>query len=206
MDRPLTATNYALLGLLAVRREWSAYDLVQQSQRSLRFLWPRAESKIYESAKRLEVLGLATATQEPVGRRRRTVYSITPSGRRALRAWLRRPGGGPALEFEGGLKLFFADQGTKDDALATLATIEHWAAQLHATGVALAEEYERTDGGPFPERLHITALTNELIWRQLDTIEGWASWAREQIDDWQGTGRQPHRHERDMATFRQRRQ
>ena len=204
MDRPLTATNYALLGLLAVRREWSAYDLVQQSQRSLRLLWPRAESKTYESAKRLVVLGLATATQQPTGRRRRTVYSITPSGRRALRSWLRLPGAGPALEFEGGLKLFLADQGTKQDALATIDAIEQWAADVRATGMALAQEYERTDGGPFPGRLHVTALTNELIWRQIETIEGWAAWARDQIDEWDGTGAQPHRHELDMASFRRR--
>jgi DNA-binding PadR family transcriptional regulator len=204
VDRPLTPTNYALLGLLAVQREWSAYDLVQQSQRSLRFLWPRAESKIYESAKRLVVLGLATAKQRPTGRRPRTVYSITPSGRRALRSWLRQAGAGPALEFEGGLKLFFADQGTKDDALATIEAIEQWASSLRATGMALAHEYEKTDGGPFPERLHLTALTNELIWRQLETIEGWAAWACEQIEQWDGTGPQPQRHDLDMASFRRR--
>ena len=202
MDRPLTATNYALLGLLAVRPEWSAYDLVQQSQRSLRFLWPRAESKIYESAKRLASLGLATAKQQPTGRRRRTVYSITPAGRRALRSWLGQPGAGPALEFEGGLKLFFADQGTKADAFATIDAIEQWAQEVRATGAALAREYATSNGGPFPERLHLTSLTNELIWRQLETIEAWTAWARTQIDDWDGTGSQPHRHEQDMATFR----
>jgi PadR family transcriptional regulator AphA len=204
VDRPATATNYALLGLLAVRREWSAYELVQQSQRSLRFLWPRAESKIYESAKRLVVLGLATAKQQPTGRRRRTVYAITPAGRRALRSWLHQPGAGPALEFEGGLKLFFADQGTRSDALATIDSIEEWARGIRATGTALAHEYERTDGGPFPERLHLTALTNELIWRQLETIEAWTAFAREQIEQWRGTGPQPERHDLDMASFRRR--
>jgi DNA-binding PadR family transcriptional regulator len=204
VDRPLTATNYALLGLLGLRSEWSAYELVQQSQRSRRFLWPRAESKVYESAKRLVALGLATAKQRPTGRRRRTIYSITPAGRQALWSWLRQPGGGPALEFEGGLKLFFADRGTKGDTWARIEAVERWAGEMRATGMALAHEYEMTDGGPFPDRLHINALINELIWRHIETVEGWIGWAREQIDDWDGTGGQRHRHELDMASFRRR--
>src|SRR5258708_5972674 len=150
MERPLTATNYFLLGLLSLRREWSAYDLVQQSQRNLRFLWPRAESKVYESAKRLAALGLANATQQPTGRRRRTMYSITPQGLRALRGWLERPGTGPALEFEGALKLFFADRGTKRDALATVDVIEQWAAERRTTGGAIARATDSTGGGPAP--------------------------------------------------------
>src|SRR5438552_1901166 len=200
MDRPLTATNYALLGLLSLRREWSAYELVQQSQRNLRFLWPRAESKIYESAKRLVDLRLATTKQRPTGRRPRTMYSITPAGRRALRAWLSQPSAGPALQFEGALKLFFADHGRKRDALATIDAIEAWAAEARAMGTAIASEYERTDGGPFPERLHVNAVITELIWRHTDMVEGWAVWAREQVDSWDGTGPQPHRHEVDMAS------
>jgi hypothetical protein len=53
-----TTTHYALLGLLAIR-PWPAYELVGQSQRVLGFLWPWAESKVYESVKRLTALGLA---------------------------------------------------------------------------------------------------------------------------------------------------
>jgi DNA-binding PadR family transcriptional regulator len=201
MDGSLTATNYALLGFLTLRQEWSAYDLVQQSQRNLRYLWPRAESKIYESAKRLVALGMATTTQRPTGRRRRTMYSITPAGRRALRRWLAHPGAGPAVEFEGGLKLFFAENGTKDDALATIDSIDAWANDLRATATAIAREYEQTGTGPFPKRLHVNALFTELIWRYLEMIEGWAAWSREQVADWDGTGPQPHRRERDLMAW-----
>ena len=109
--KPTTTTHYALLGLLCVRPSWSAYELVQQSQRVLGLLWPRAESKVYASAKRLVELGLARSHTERLGRRPRTLYSITPAGRSAMRAWLAEAGGGPSLEFEAALKLFFADQG-----------------------------------------------------------------------------------------------
>ena len=89
------ATRYAPAGLLALR-PWPACALAGQSQRGPGFLWPRAESKVYEPVKRLTVLGLASAERQRYGRRSRTVYSITPAGRRALRDWLRQPGTGPA--------------------------------------------------------------------------------------------------------------
>lgn len=66
--------------------------------RSLGRLWPRAQSKLYEEPKKLVEQGLAEARSEPVGQRPRTVYAITPEGRRALAAWLREPGTGPVLE------------------------------------------------------------------------------------------------------------
>ena len=41
--------------------------------RALGQFWPRARSKIYEEPKKLVTLGLARATPEEVGGRRRTV-------------------------------------------------------------------------------------------------------------------------------------
>ena len=90
----LTTTSYAILGLLAVK-PWSTYELTQQMERSLGHMWPRAASKLYEEPKKLVDHGLARATQDRVGQRPRTVYSITDKGRRALAAWLREPGEGP---------------------------------------------------------------------------------------------------------------
>ena len=99
-----TTIHYALAGLLALR-PWPACALVGQSQRVPRFLWPRAESKVYEPVKRLTVPGLASAERQRDGRRSRTVYSIAPAGRRALRDRLHQPGTGPALEFTAAIKL-----------------------------------------------------------------------------------------------------
>ena len=198
---PLTTTNYALLGLLAIR-PWQAYELVGQSQRVLGFLWPRAESKVYESVKRLTALGLASAERQRTGRRPRTVYSITPAGRHALREWLREPGTGPALEFTAAIKLFYADQGDKQDALATLAAVTEWAQRMQAFGAALGQEFLDTDGGPFPERLHINTLINEFLLRHTAMVAEWAAWAGEQIHDWNGTGPQPHRHRADLDSYR----
>ena len=79
----LTTTSYALLGLLAIR-PWSTYELARQMQRDLRFCWPRTESNLYAEPKKLIAHGLASASSEPRGKRRRTVYSITAAGRQAL--------------------------------------------------------------------------------------------------------------------------
>src|SRR6478672_11259348 len=115
----LTTTSYAILGQLALR-PWTTYELAREMQRNLRFFWPRAERGTYAEAKRLAVLGLAKAEQQAVGRRPRTLYSITPAGRRALREWLATPPAPLALEFEALLRVFLAPLGSKEQLLAAL--------------------------------------------------------------------------------------
>ena len=84
---PLTPTSYAILGLLAIK-PWTTYELAKQMDRTLSRFWPRARSKLYEEPKKLVAHGLAEADAGANGRRPRTVYSITPAGRRALAGWL----------------------------------------------------------------------------------------------------------------------
>src|SRR6516165_1624307 len=95
----LTTTSYAFLGLLA-ERPWTTYELAQQIQTSLHNFWPRSERQLYEQPKLLVAHGLATATRDKVGRRPRTVYRITPAGRRALKAWLAVPSTVCTFEYE----------------------------------------------------------------------------------------------------------
>ena len=97
MPVQLSPTSYALLGLLSLRR-WTTYELTQQAQRSLRFLYPRAERHLYAEAKRLAEAGLARSESTFTGRRRGTTYAITPAGRKALQEWLRTRPGPPVLE------------------------------------------------------------------------------------------------------------
>ncbi len=136
----LTTTSFAMLGMLAIR-PWSTYELAKHVDRSLRPLWPRARSNLFNEPKKLAAHGLAVATEETVGRRPRTVYAITPAGRKALEDWLGTPGEGPVLEFEQLLKVFFADQGTKADALKAVASIKDWARERDALNAAVARSY-----------------------------------------------------------------
>src|SRR5947209_15703946 len=66
----LTSTSYALLGLLAIK-PWTTYELAKQMDRTLSRFWPRARSKLYEEPKKLVAHGLARATEDVVGKRRR---------------------------------------------------------------------------------------------------------------------------------------
>jgi len=184
MSQPakLTTTSYVILGHLALR-DWSTYELAQQLKRSTRHYWPRAESKIYEEPKKLVAHGLATATREYTGRRRRTVYAITDEGRTALRRWLDQPGQPPLVEFEGVLKVLFAEQGTKQQLLATLRSIREQAQRTRDEHAALADDLSRT-GGPFPDRLHVNELVFRFMWEQTDTVIRWATWAEQQVADW----------------------
>ena len=178
----LTPTSYVILGHLALR-SWSTYELAKQLERSTRHYWPRAQSKIYEEPKKLVARGLATATREYTGRRPRTVYTITAAGREALRRWLDEPPQPPLAEFEGAVKLLFAEQGTKSQLLANLASIREQAEQTRAEHAALAADLAQT-GGPFPDRLPVNALVFRFMWEQTEAIIRAVAWAERQVRDW----------------------
>jgi DNA-binding PadR family transcriptional regulator len=183
----LTTTSYAILGLLSLQ-DWSTYELAQQMARSMRIWWPRAESRVYEEPKRLVRLGFAQSRAEGVGNRPRTVYSITPAGRDALRAWIGEPSGIFRLEFEAMLKVFFADQAGKDQLLANLAAVRAAADAELVRGHAFDADYDVT-GGPFPERLHIIRLVVDLYERLLQTTLDWADDAQRQAKRWRSPAR-----------------
>jgi DNA-binding PadR family transcriptional regulator len=180
----LTTTSYAILGLLSVK-PWTSYDLAQQMDRSLGRMWPRATSKIYEEPKKLVAHGLAQAREESIGRRRRTLYSITAKGRRALAAWLEEPGEGPVLEFEQMLKVFFSDNGTKTGTLATLAMTRRWAEERSGESLVVGTSYLRGEG-PFSERLAQLELTSRFITDFYALVGEWAEWATEVVNRWPG--------------------
>ena len=191
MPPELTTTSYAILGLLAIR-PWTTYELARQMERSFRNFWPRAESRIYEEPKRLAALGLADATAEPVGRRPRTVYSITDEGRRALARWVAEPGGGPQLEFESLLKIFFAEHASREATLARVEEIRAWSQAKLAEHVAVASAILDT-GGPFPDRAPQLVLVGRFLADFAAAVDVWAQWAREVVAAWPDdvTDRQP---------------
>lgn len=121
--RPLTPTAYIFLGLLA-RRPWSAYELARYMQVStLRRIWPRAESRLYDEPKKLLEAGLVSVAEVFQGARKRSVYSITESGRRALTAWFAQPAQGFTYEYEVLVKLVNADHADEDTVLRLLQRV-----------------------------------------------------------------------------------
>jgi hypothetical protein len=127
--------------------------------------------------------GLATARQEHTGRRPRTVYSITPKGRRSLRRWLAEPGAGPVLEYETLLKVAFAGRGAKADLLGHLTAIGGHAAAHLATGRTRAEEYANALV-PLPEHLAVNGLMWNFLWQFYSAVEDWSAWAVAEVTRW----------------------
>lgn len=179
-SRPPTA--YAILGLLTLQ-PWSTYELAQQVQRSLKWFWPRAERRLYDEPKRLVADGLAISTPGFTGQRRRTVYEITAAGRDELADWLGRPPEPRAVDFEGMLKVFFADAGSRTALLATLDGIAA-DARDRLGRLDLMIDQALTEGARFPERVHLQALTlRQHVDAEMAVLD-WATWATEQVTTW----------------------
>jgi DNA-binding PadR family transcriptional regulator len=178
----MTTTSYAILGLLAVR-PWTTHELVQQVDRSLRRIWPRAQSKLYEEPKKLAAHGFARATDDSIGHRRRTRYTITAKGRRALAAWLQEPGDGPVLEFEQLLKIHFADSGTKAGVLANLAATRAWVLAQNEENLATARAYLEGRSA-FPQRAALNQLGGRFLTDFYVTVASWVEWASNIVERW----------------------
>jgi PadR family transcriptional regulator, regulatory protein AphA len=179
---PPSTTSHAILGLLALR-PWSTYELAKQVQRSLGWFWPRAERKLYEEPKRLVAAGLAKSTREMTGSRPRTVYAVTARGRKALRRWLDEPPAPPSLEFEGMVKVFFADAGDLEQLDQTLRSIADTADARIAE--LKAKVAENTSGDvAFPDRLPLNNIALRFSVDHEQLISSWARWALDQIVEW----------------------
>jgi DNA-binding PadR family transcriptional regulator len=180
--RPLTTTSFAILGLLSVR-DWSAYEITGQMKRGLRHSWPRTDTRIYQEPRNLVAHGLASARITATGRRPRTVYSITDEGRRALADWLEEASQPPQIQSEAVLRATFADAGSKDALLATLAGLRREGRLIQHQLGEQAADYVAT-GGPFPQRLHLIALVGRFLSDYAQLLEGWASWAEQVVSSW----------------------
>jgi PadR family transcriptional regulator AphA len=163
-----------------------AQGLTQQMRRSLDYCWPTAESVLYHEPKRLVGLGLATAKRQAVGRRTRTLYAITEQGRRVLADWLATPPSPPGPEVEAMLRLLYADQGSKQDLLDSVRATRAWALARAPEGLAQVRGY-LTDGGPFPERLHLIALFGRFYLDLFELLVRWADLAEAEITAWPHT-------------------
>jgi PadR family transcriptional regulator, regulatory protein AphA len=186
MAEQLTTTSYAVLAQVAVH-PWSPYELAQQRVRYFRYVWPRAESAIYREVKRLSSMGLLRGRKDYVGKRARTVYSITAKGRKALRAWLDTPVSPFAMDFEAMIRLFIAPLGTKEQIVTTLEQVRRDAQEMLAFGGAVNQEF--LDGVAITQdQAYIRALAVDFFISLLNTVEGWADRTLEEIGSWDDLG------------------
>ena len=180
--KKVSTTSYAILGLLALR-PWSAYELSQQVRKNLSNWWPRTERQLYEQPKILVAHGLAVARRESVGRRPRTVYEITPAGRDALRAWLGQPSAIYAFEWDAILRVFFAEQGTKEQLLTTLRDAAEQLRDCVRTDRAEMDQVSQP-GYQYADRAHLFGLVLKFEVDVYRAIDAWLTWAANEVASW----------------------
>ena len=183
-ERSLTTTSYAVLSVLALR-DHSTYELTRQMKLSLHYIWPRAESNVYAEPKRLVAAGLAESREAWNGGRRRTIYSITEAGRTALADWLASPSSRQRFESEAVLKVFFAENGSREDLLASIRGIREEALAAIEHFLGFADRYE-AGTGEYPDRFALSALTARLLAEQQAATARWATWAERIVSRWDG--------------------
>ncbi|MEK6274548.1 MAG: PadR family transcriptional regulator [Actinomycetota bacterium] len=134
----LTPTARVILGMLKLGVR-TGYDVKKVIDTSTRFFWTASYGQIYPELKRLRQAGLVRAKQDPRGRVKRTVYSLTPKGERALHEWLTDSENVIfELRDEGLLRLFFGDVLSRDEVLANLRMQQ----ELHEMVLARFREIE----------------------------------------------------------------
>ena len=177
-----SSSSMAILALLGIDR-WTPYELVQHMKRStIHYIWPRAESKMYEELKRLASVGYARTTADQ-NDPRRTRYAITPAGRRVLSRWVAEPGSGVFFESEGALKVLFAENGTKQQLLATIESMQAQALAVLDRRARVSDEVLR-DGPPYPDRIHQSVLIFDLVDRLTSAVVEWADFAAARVGNW----------------------
>ncbi len=181
----LTTTSYALLGQLALR-PWTVYEMTRNVTRTLHWFWPRAESALYQETKRLAERGLATTTTEPGLRGRpRTVYTITPAGIAALRAWLSTEPSPVTVHFDAVLRVHLAPYGTKEDLERALRSARDDAESLIRQALVIGNEF--VEGRhQFQSQVAVRAILFDFLWnfglstwlwadRSLSVVASWPS-------------------------------
>ena len=139
---------YLVLGMVSLGSR-SGYDIKRAVESSIRFFWTISHAQIYPSLKRLERAHLIKGRYQPLGKRARRVFEVTPAGEAALKDWLRRDDPMPfELRDIGLVKLFFADALDRGDAAALIAAIKRRSEERNVTlaSIAPSAEDKQTEG------------------------------------------------------------
>jgi PadR family transcriptional regulator, regulatory protein AphA len=116
----LSPTARVILGMLKLGLR-TGYDIKKATDVSTQFFWSASYGQIYPELKRLRQAGLVRARSQPRGKLKRTEYTLTRAGERALHDWLTDTESSIyELRDEGLLRLFFGDLVPKEDVLANL--------------------------------------------------------------------------------------
>ena len=82
-------------------RPMSGYDLAKNFDASIGFFWRASHQQIYRERGRLREKGYVISDEvSQDGKPNRIIHTITPAGKRALRAWSKKPAKHPSIKDE----------------------------------------------------------------------------------------------------------
>jgi Predicted transcriptional regulators len=103
-------SQFAILGMLAILKKSSGYDLKKHMESSTEYFWKETFSSIYPVLEDLEKQQLIVKLDTPTRNdRKRNLYTLTPAGQQALENWLLESPDKVQLRNELLLKLFFGN-------------------------------------------------------------------------------------------------
>jgi DNA-binding PadR family transcriptional regulator len=160
------------LGLLAARPR-SGYELTRILSQSFAYVWPVKHSQVYPELAAMLADGLIE--ERETGPRRKRVYGVTESGRRAVSDWLRSTRPSHDVRNEALLRIFLLWLITPEEAAGYLQSeLEYHRGQL-AELKAIAEE---------PPVAHPAVRWSQIVleWglRYHSAIIEWLEWAHRQ--------------------------
>ncbi len=130
-------TQYVILGLLS-EEPLTGYEMKRIIDMRLSFFWNESFGQLYPTLGRLAAEGLITVQRED-GKHGSVRYAITPSGRAALKAWLKEPAEKELIRYELLLKLYFSTPDTAEEMLAQVQAFE----ESHRGQLELFRQFER---------------------------------------------------------------
>lgn len=170
------ALEHALLVSIS-ERPATGIELTRRFDRSIGFFWRATHQQIYKVLRRMEVDGwLSAGTGDSRSTERR--YTITPTGRAALSAWIETAAPAATLRSEVAVKMRGASYGDRARLLAHLEDLvaEHRTRQAH---------FERLEREQFPDPAALTdqRLDTWLVLRGGIKLEQfWVEWLTEYVD------------------------
>jgi PadR family transcriptional regulator, regulatory protein AphA len=162
----LSPFSYVILTLVG-RGGASAHDIVQMMRRG-RPYWAAAESHYYAEPKRLAELGYLAADTAPGKTTERRVYSLTPRGEEALRAWLAQPTGFPRIQNEAVVRVLASEY---TDPATLLVSLVAMRAELDEIDADLAANLASAEA--LPHRARSIRLVTDLGQRLVQAHRDW---------------------------------
>ena len=171
--------DMVILGLLA-HEDMSGYDIKKKIDGQIRFFWKGSFGSIYPALAAMEEDGLVKklgasgiAEKSASGGREKFLYSITSSGRKALKSWLSDEKAVNDLKYETLLKLFF---GGVTESEVTIRNIELFEKQVKED-LQLLKLYQSNLKNVIGEKDHVYYYLTVSF--GVETYEAYLKWCKE---------------------------